>query len=256
MGVHAETTGRQHFVPAVAVGVPRQESVHGTEILHRDRLARPLARTVVDERRREPVWIGLALGIAIEDRRHDEHGLAVAADIRPANAVRGRNRIDPVQRPGLGRIAGMAQNRDISGAARADRAEAVGERNLGDAVTVEVGRVDVDHPRQVAGEHVAFPGRILEPEKLRHPGAETDEIDPAVTIEIGDHGLITETKPGSGRMRDELRPGQRRQDGPHEQNRASDKRTHCSTPRRTRMLAAQAAAPTARQPERYELAPR
>ena len=172
---------------AAAVPIGDQDSVDEA-VGHGNLLALPGAGTVHRQRRQTAI-VGRA-GVGGDQGREDEHLLAVAVDVGPADAVGGRKAIDLFRDPRVRRVAEMGEDRDDAGAVRRIHREAVRQRQLRNAVAVHVVGGDVDHLREPARDHVSRPGRILEPDQVAQLRGDRDEILFAVVVHVGDDDLI------------------------------------------------------------------
>ena len=144
------------------------------------------------------------LGLRAGERRVDQHLLAAAVDIGPAQAVRGGEAVDLRGRPGLARVAVVLQHRDHADAVLRLVGELAGQHDLGDAVAIGVPGRAVDHARLIADDDVPLPGRVLEPEQLLHAAGQRDQVGLAVVIHVGDDHLVAALQIGGERVLDEF----------------------------------------------------
>ena len=207
------------------------DGVHHAELLTRDGLALPVGRAVRVDRRRAVV-VGRLRRRAGEWRIH-QPSLAVAIDV-PSEAVRRRTPIDFAHRPRLRRIGTVGENRNDTRTLIGARREAGRDRDLGDAVAVEIGRRNVDQTREARREDVTRPRRIFEPDQFRQVARDRDQIGFAVAIEIGGDDLIAAAEACRDFVRRKSRKrrlvgGSRRNRPGRGQRRAShDHNQHCA----------------------------
>ncbi len=102
--------------------------------------------------------------------------------------------------PRLKRVGPVLQNRNDPDALPGVIGELMREHDFRDAVAIGVPGREVDHVRQVDGEHVPYPRRILIPDQLLHPAGECDDVGFAILVQVGNHYLIAALQVGGDQM--------------------------------------------------------
>src|SRR5205823_7234755 len=168
-------------------GVPphRAHAVNDARNIGRHRVALPVLRAVPEDRRLVLIVAGRHALLA-DERRIEELLLPVAVEIGPRNVMRRRELIDLLDLPRLARIAGRMRQPVEARAVRRLHRERALERDLGDAVAVDVGHRLVDDLLRLADDDVALPRRVLVPRELLHLQRVRDDVRLAVVVEVGD----------------------------------------------------------------------
>jgi hypothetical protein len=117
----------------------------------------------------------------------------------------GWSAIDLAHGPRLRWIGAVRQDRDVARTLIGTRRESGCDRDLRNAVAVDIGRGNVDQAGHSSGEDVASPRRILEPDELRQIAGDGDEIRLAIAVEIRGHDLVPTAQTGRDLVRDETR---------------------------------------------------
>ena len=81
------------------------------------------------------------------------------------------------------------------------------ERDLGNAVAVDVVGGGVDRLVDAGDQDMFLPARILVPPKLLEAAGQRDDVGLAVTVQIGDNDLVAAGEAGVNRVRGEARGG-------------------------------------------------
>ena len=168
-----------------------------------DHLPLPFAGPVHDERHVIAV-VGRHRTRADERRVH-QHPLARAVDIHESQPMRRRQAVDLPCRPRRRRIVTVRQDRDDAATARVVVRELVGERDLGDAIAVDVVGGRIDGRTDASDQDVRRPARVLVPPQLTGAALQRDDVRLPITIQVGDDDLVAPGESGRDRVRDEAR---------------------------------------------------
>ena len=136
--------------------------------------------------------------------RRDQDLRAGTVDVCEAQPVRCRNAIDFLHRPRLSRISLVSEEGDDARAFRVHIREFVCERDLGNAVVVDVEGCRVDGLADARREDVLLPIRVFVPTQLFEAAGQGDDVRSAVAIQVGDDHLIAAGQTGVDRVGDEI----------------------------------------------------
>ena len=203
---------RREQLPASRRPLHRVDAVHDAGEGRRDLLARPGVGTVrVDGR---PSLVLRRDNAGARERRDDQPRRLAWLDPHPAHAMRRRHGVDGAGGPRLRRVVTVCQQQHLADAARRVGLELVRQRDLGDAVAVQIVRVQVDDARHRRREHMARPGGVLVPRQVLGALVDDDDVEALVAIQVGQHQLIAHAQAGhdrrgleGGQCRGRRRPG-------------------------------------------------
>ncbi len=209
----------EELIAVVAVPLHRAHAMDDAGNVGGDDVALPVLRAV-PEHRRLVLIVGGRDALLADERRVQELLPAVAVEIGPRDVMRRGKLVDLLHFPRLPRIAARLREPVEAGAVGRLHRERALERDLGNAVAVDVGDRLVDDLLRLADDDVALPRRVLVPCELLHLQRVRDDVRLAVLVEVRDGDAVAAPEARVDVVRRELDGAGRR--------RAAERRGRCA----------------------------